>query len=209
MSDFQNQVDYWMLHTFGLEIAKDEQERGWRFMEEALELVQATGVTKADVLKLVEYTFDRKVGTIEEEVGGVRVTLSALCNAFHADEDKCADAELYGKCWPNAAAIRAKQATKPLNNSPLPQKVRGSKTNSRAIRKNPLSHCAMQMCGSLKPGDTIAVNEITGDGSYRTHICIECAGVLGLQTGDDIPHDAVKCNRKLKAHYVDAIKGNF
>lgn len=50
-------------------------------MEEAIELVQACEMPKEDVLTLVNYVYDQPVGDIDQEVGGVLVTLIALCTA--------------------------------------------------------------------------------------------------------------------------------
>ena len=58
--------------------------------------------------------------------------------------------------------------------------------------------CDFKFCVSGRRG-TIAVNEIIGDGSWRTMICKVCARVTGLEEGDTIPFDAGEVNRKLVA----------
>ena len=50
MSIFQSGVHDWMLECFGVEIAADVPERNHRFLEEALELVQAAGCAEAEAL---------------------------------------------------------------------------------------------------------------------------------------------------------------
>lgn len=115
---FQEFVEEWMLHTFGLEIAMDKTERGHRFLEEALELVQAGGMTQEDAHQLVDYTFGRPVGELKQEVGGTMVTLAALCSAHGVSMGDCAKNEL-ARNWINAEKIRAKQKTKPKF-GPLP-----------------------------------------------------------------------------------------
>lgn len=55
----------------------DSEERALRFAEEALEMVQAEGVTREQAHALVDQVFDKPVGEIEQELGGVLVTLSA------------------------------------------------------------------------------------------------------------------------------------
>jgi len=78
---FQVRVATWMQETFGPEVSADYTERGFRFGEEAIELLQANGTTKEDVLKLVDYVYSRPVGELSQEVGGTMVTLAALCEA--------------------------------------------------------------------------------------------------------------------------------
>jgi hypothetical protein len=115
----QSRVKPWMLACFGAEISANVIERNHRFMEEALELMQSTGCTKADVLTLVDYVYGRPVGDQSQEVGGVMVTLAALCLAAGLDMHDCGDAEL-ARIWEKIDKIRAKRATKNNRFSPLP-----------------------------------------------------------------------------------------
>ena len=108
-----------MQACFGAETSRDIVERNHRFLEESLELVQALGATEQEVLQLVEYVFNRPAGNAQQEVGGVMVTLAALCLAAGFDMDDSAEAELT-RIWTMVDKIRAKHATKPKN-SPLPQ----------------------------------------------------------------------------------------
>lgn len=120
LDTLQREVRKWMLACFGADIADDKRERNYRFLEEALELVQAGGCTKAKALQLVDYTYSRPPGVIAQEVGGVAVTLSALCDAWYIDLDYCASQEVK-RVWFMIDQIRAKQAGKPRNsNLPLP-----------------------------------------------------------------------------------------
>lgn len=119
MNHFQWEVQLWMRRCFGQKISDDVVERNHRFLEEALELIQACGATKSEAHQLVEYVFDRPVGEPEQEVGGVMVTLAALCYANRMDLKTCADNEL-SRVWCSMKEIRKKQATKPKH-SPLPQ----------------------------------------------------------------------------------------
>lgn len=107
-----------MLACFGSEIASDEMERNHRFLEEALELVQACGCTKSEACQLVDYVYGRPAGEIQQEVGGVMVTLAALCLAQAVNMHACGDVELE-RVWSKIEVIRAKQAAKPAH-SPLP-----------------------------------------------------------------------------------------
>lgn len=116
--DYQNRVDAWMQACFGPAISADVMERNHRFLEEALELVQANGCTQSEAHQLVDYVFNRDQGEINQECGGVMVTLAALCNAAGLDLCAAAEAELE-RVWTKVEQIRAKQAAKPKC-SPLP-----------------------------------------------------------------------------------------
>lgn len=115
---FQSRVQPWMLECFGAEIAADKIERNHRFFEEATETVQANGMTRSEAHQLVDYTFDRPVGELHQEIGGVMVTLAALCLASGQDMHAAGETEL-ARIWTKVEAIRAKQAAKPKH-SPLP-----------------------------------------------------------------------------------------
>jgi len=115
---FQSRVQPWMMACFGAEIAADGAERNHRFLEESLELVQACGCTASEAHQLVDYVYGRPVGEREQEVGGVMVTLAALCLAQGLDMHAAGETEL-ARIWTKVEAIRAKQAAKPKH-SPLP-----------------------------------------------------------------------------------------
>ena len=120
MNNFQERVRRWGMHTFGLVVMRDRRERGFRFCEESLELVQAIGLSKEDVIKLVDYVYGRPIGNIKEEIGGVGTTLASVCTAHDIDMEDCFDNELDLKCWPNSAKIKAKHASKKNKSSSLP-----------------------------------------------------------------------------------------
>ena len=115
---FQKRVQPWLLACFGEMIAGDREERNHRFIEEALELVQACGCTASEAHQLVDYVFARPVGEKAQEVGGVMVTLAALCLAQGLDMAAAGETEL-ARIWTKVEQIRAKQAAKPKH-SPLP-----------------------------------------------------------------------------------------
>jgi hypothetical protein len=115
---FQSRVKPWMLECFGEVIAADRQERNHRFLEEALELVQACGCKATEAHQLVEYVYGRPAGEQSQEVGGVMVTLAALCLAGDLDMHAAGEDEL-ARIWTKVEQIRAKQAAKPAM-SPLP-----------------------------------------------------------------------------------------
>jgi hypothetical protein len=117
---FQERIAIWMGECFGPEVSADTVERNHRFLEEALELVQACGCSAADAHALVDYTFSRPVGERAQEVGGVMVTLAALCLAHGLDMQACGETERQ-RIWTKIEEIRAKQAAKPRGSAaPLP-----------------------------------------------------------------------------------------
>ncbi len=118
---YQDRVAAWVAECFPASVRTDVLGRSHRFLEESLELVQASGCTKEDAQLMVDYVFDRPTGAQEQEVGGVMVTLAALCNALKLSMDDAADAEL-SRNWERLEEIRHKHATKPVG-SPLPQHV--------------------------------------------------------------------------------------
>lgn len=122
---YQKRVGHWMHSCFGNAVPYDAIERNFRFLEEALELAQSCGATAEDAGKLVEYVFNRPVGDPRQEVGGVEVTLAALCNAHGIDLDEAREAEL-NRVWSKADQIRAKHESKPKDiRSPLPGGAHG------------------------------------------------------------------------------------
>lgn len=123
MNLFQQDVAKWVKDCFGEEIANDTVERSFRFTEESLELVQSLGITRAQVLILVDYVFDRPKGEPQQEVGGVMVTLAALCNANGIQLKNAALTELL-RCQSKTDKIREKHFSKPANMlSPIPDKI--------------------------------------------------------------------------------------
>lgn len=120
-AQFQARVASWMQACFGPEISRDTLERNHRFFEEATELVQANGMTRKEAHQLVDYTYGRPIGDREQEVGGVMITLAALCLASDMDMHILGERELT-RIWDKIDQIRAKQATKP-HYSPLPERA--------------------------------------------------------------------------------------
>ena len=117
---FQKRVAPWMQTCFGEEISNNTVERNHRFVEESLELAQSKGCTRSEAHQLVDYVWNRPVGEPSQEVGGVMVTLAALCLAANLDMHECGEIELARILDPVIMKkIRAKQAAKPAH-SPLP-----------------------------------------------------------------------------------------
>lgn len=118
---FQERAGLWLMECFGHDTAHDGIERNHRFLEESLELVQSLGCTASEAHQLVGYVFGRPVGEPRQELGGVMVTLAALCFAHGLDMQDGGEAELARISVPEIMAkVKAKQAAKPKH-SPLPQ----------------------------------------------------------------------------------------
>jgi hypothetical protein len=117
-SNFQQRACDWLRVCFDVSVIQDLDERNHRFVEEALELAQACGCTASEAHQLVDYVWSRPVGDAFQEIGGVMVTLAALCEVRGYSMRECAEAELL-RVWTKVEQIRAKQAAKPKH-SPLP-----------------------------------------------------------------------------------------
>jgi NTP pyrophosphatase (non-canonical NTP hydrolase) len=120
-TSYQARIHEWVLECFGPVVAGDKRERNHRFLEEAMELVQACGCTQFEAHQLVNYVFSRPVGDTPQEVGGVMLTLASLCHTQGIDMIECGETEL-ARVWTKVEQIRAKQAAKPKH-SPLPLRL--------------------------------------------------------------------------------------
>ena len=83
-----------MLHAFGTDKVYDALLRDMRFGEEAIELLQARGRSKEEVLRLVDYVYGRDIGEVEQEMGGVLSTLMAMASQNGTDLEKATKTEM-------------------------------------------------------------------------------------------------------------------
>jgi hypothetical protein len=109
---FQQRLNDWVVSTFGQDNADNIVERNNRFGEEALELLQSTGMSREAVLDMVDYVYDRDIGEPEQEVGGVMTTLAALCTANGIDMDHAKEKE-FARTISKTDVIKEKNLTKP------------------------------------------------------------------------------------------------
>lgn len=117
-TSLQARVAPWILACFSAEIAADQLERNDRFIEESLELVQSLGYNESRAHALVDYVFSRPPGEPNQEVGGVMITLAALCLAAGLDMDEAGEIELFRINRPEIIdKIRKKQASKPTGSA--------------------------------------------------------------------------------------------
>lgn len=109
---FQPRVNTWMKACFSQEVLHDKAERNARFLEEAIELVQACGCTKSEASQVLDYVYGREIGHPFQETGGVMISLAALCTDWDIDIMKAGHDEI-DRCYTIIDKIRAKQAQKP------------------------------------------------------------------------------------------------
>lgn len=87
-------IALWTIECFGEEEATSIPQRALRLLEEAIECAQAAGVDLKMAHKLVDFVYDRPVGEIEQEIGGVSVTLLALAAAVGTSAEFVEQAEV-------------------------------------------------------------------------------------------------------------------
>lgn len=109
---WQDRCKEWLLACFGPETLTDVPHRTARFLEEALELAQASGFSAERAHEVVDYVYGRDAGDVNQEVGGVMMTLAAHCIATGHDMTAEGEREL-ARVWTKVDAIRAKEAAKP------------------------------------------------------------------------------------------------
>lgn len=81
---YQVEIKDWLREVVGIPEQYDSIEnRSQRFLEESLELVQVTGLTKEQCHTLVDYVYGRPTGDLPQEVGGSMVCLAVLCERLN------------------------------------------------------------------------------------------------------------------------------
>ena len=81
----QQVIKKWLLEVLGYMHVYNKEERALRFLEEAVELVQACGIQRDKALRVLEYVYDRPIGKASQEIGGAQLTLYALGEALGID----------------------------------------------------------------------------------------------------------------------------
>lgn len=122
-TSYQNRAWAWMQETFaGLpENGGGLNERIARFGEEAIELVQAVGVSEEDFAELVHYVYNRPKGDPMQEVAGSAFTLALVAQVLGIDMMEEAEIELERVSSPAIRAkVRKRRESKPDVMSLLP-----------------------------------------------------------------------------------------
>jgi len=193
---FQARVQPWMLECFGAEIAADTLERNHRFFEEAGELVQACGMTREEAHALVDYTWSRPTGERFQEVGGVMVTLAALCLANGLDMHAAGEAELARISVPETVAkIRTKQAAKPKH-SPLPMAADPEVEQSFVRRWTQAIHDLPR--ASEQADEAVTLPRVHGVSRIADNPCALMLLLMREPSDDDLRaiHDAISARAK-------------
>jgi hypothetical protein len=87
-------VGSWAARSFGIDEALSYPQRGIRLLEEAAEAAQVCGVTEEMAVNMMRYVWSRPSGNLEQELGGVGVTLLALAHASGRSADMCEQTEI-------------------------------------------------------------------------------------------------------------------
>jgi hypothetical protein len=90
----QENVADWIVKCFGIQALESRRERALRFIEEAIELAQSSGLTNTDVKIMSDYVFNRIPGDVDNEIGGVCVTLNGLASNLGYNVKDCFVKEL-------------------------------------------------------------------------------------------------------------------
>ena len=112
MIEYQEQINNWMVKTFGEKVLMDKKERAHRFAEEAIELLQAVGYTPDELNHMIKYVYGRPKGKVGQEVGGTLHCLASLCTAYRVPMSAYA-VKVLRYCEQNGDAIRQKHSQKP------------------------------------------------------------------------------------------------
>ena len=102
----------WVIRTFGEGAQKSRRERAFRFVEEALELAQACGLSHGDVANVGDYVYSRPMGNLSQEVGGVMLTLGPLAENLNISLWDAA-MNAFVDCTKSAEQIKKKHWSKP------------------------------------------------------------------------------------------------
>jgi hypothetical protein len=79
--DRQQQLYAWACAAFGVGEVDNLPQRALRLLEECVEAFQACGGDREMAHKLVDFVFERPVGELHQEIGGISVCLLVLAQA--------------------------------------------------------------------------------------------------------------------------------
>jgi len=88
MTGNQEIVRNWVVRVFSEDVCKDTVERGFRCLEEVIELAQALMISKEQAHALVDYVYSRPAGEPGQELAGVLATLYATAAALNVSLDE-------------------------------------------------------------------------------------------------------------------------
>lgn len=108
---FQERVIVWVANCLGVNSAESLRERHLRFLEEALELSQAGGLTKGDLHALLDSVYKQPPGELSQEIGGAMMTLAVLAEAHRGSLGILGEREL-GRVTLKSDEVREKDKAK-------------------------------------------------------------------------------------------------
>lgn len=182
----QVSIKSWVEDIFGADTATSTEERVLRFLEEAIEVAQAYGVSAAKVRQVRDYVYSRPAGEPQQEIAGSFVTLFALCGYADVDAGEATLIELNRIMTPDMVVkMRDKQAFKrseglthdaPLAKRKTLEELRMAEDNAlanlEAGHPGKGSVCDGKMWGHLKSGDLYCVeNVITEEETGEPMVC--------------------------------------
>ena len=92
---FQRAVAAWYDSLFvGTPEEHNDKTIFMRFYEEVTELMQVGGLTREDLIRQIDYTYSRPVGTAKEEVAGTSITFQHVATRLGVDIQDVSVAEL-------------------------------------------------------------------------------------------------------------------
>lgn len=86
-------VKDWITRVFGLRTL-NLRFRAERVLEEALELAQAAGYPQEKIAALTAKVYANPPGRLRQEVGGVAISVLALCETAGISADECEEQEI-------------------------------------------------------------------------------------------------------------------
>lgn len=93
MSITEKDMAAWVEETFGAQSQRNKRERAVRFLEEALELAQASGVGAHMVQHIIHRVFSKPADNPVLELRQCVSTLMALAHEYDVTLQECADVE--------------------------------------------------------------------------------------------------------------------
>lgn len=109
MNALQNKIDFWVKRCFGFQSLRI---RSLRFLEESIELVQASDITYEDCLRILEQVYNKPKGDPFDEIGDVVLNLASLSSWYGEDIEKSGYSTLYKLFSSDDGEIRKKQSEK-------------------------------------------------------------------------------------------------
>jgi hypothetical protein len=93
LNDLRDRVGHWIVSRIGAD-HMHSRERSMRMLEESVELSQAEGITREQVIRQVDHVFARPAGEPAQEAAGVAICLLGWCASMGVSFESLAAGEL-------------------------------------------------------------------------------------------------------------------